>query len=71
MTSAHTTDLPGEIDYMTEVVDVALMLTEPANRVVAHHAAYPDPAKNSIHPVCALLEPVTAEPAPTQASPYP
>src|SRR3989338_6557416 len=63
-TTSAISDLPDDIDNLTEVVDTNFVLTSSITSATTYHYAYPDSTSaNSIRPVCAafdLIPPPTA-----------
>src|SRR3989344_1084640 len=63
-TTSAISDLPDDIDNLTEVVDTNFVLTSSITSATTYHDAYPDSTSaNSIRPVCAafdLIPPPTA-----------
>ena len=63
-TTSAISDLPDDIDNLTEIVDTNFVLTNSVTSATTYHNAYPDSTSaNSIRPVCAafdLVPPPTA-----------
>ncbi|KKP78350.1 MAG: Shell matrix protein [Candidatus Nomurabacteria bacterium GW2011_GWC2_35_35] len=56
-TTSAISDLPDDIDNLTEIVDTNFVLTSSVTSATTYHDAYPDSTSaNSIRPVCAAFD---------------